>query len=258
MKIAVCLSGQPRSIEYCIPAIKYYFGNESHTFDFFCHAWNYNTWKLIEDRHVKHTDIELVDQNWLEDQIKRLSPVEFKIDSRRVIYLNPQYRKNAWSSLFYSAMIANHLKKMHEFKNNFRYDCVVRARYDLIFSPEHRFKPLEILDRTLYHPHLDRMKYEHNFINASDPFFYGDSWGMDIASDVFRNIIRDLPNSTRWDNFFNLGPGALISKYCKERNVQHLLDKVNSSEIIYRREMLGKDPVSDFKEIMRYHRSYYE
>jgi hypothetical protein len=257
MRIAVCLSGQPRSIEYCAPALKRFFGDtDTNTFDFFCHSWDYNTWK-IQDGRINHTDIEYVDKEWLHRQLQRYEPVKYQIDSRDLIY-DTDYKHVPWGSLFYSAMMANQFKRLHEAENNFRYDCVVRGRHDIIFHPEYKFDPMPIRDRLLFHPFLERAVYEHSFINASDPYFYGDTWGMDIVSDIFRNILRDYVNMHRKDNVSRLGPGTLMSKYCLERNVDFRYHTKNSySEVIYRKEMLGKCPVKDYPEILRNHRSYY-
>jgi len=259
MKIAVCLSGQPRSIEDCVHGLRLFFrDSDQHTFDFFCHSWDYNTWKVKKDRQIGFSDVEYVDKDWLKNQIQRFNPIDYKIDSREVIYSHDVYKDIQWASLFYSAMISNHLKRQHEIKNNFRYDCVVRTRFDVIFRPGFKFTPLEILDRTLYHPHVERARFEFSYLNASDTYFYGDSWGMDIASDVFRYIERDCVNMHRLDDAEFLGPGALISKYCREYNVQNLFDRRFGTEIIFRKEMSGKNSVKDFDEILKTHLSYYE
>jgi hypothetical protein len=208
---------------------------------------------------IKILSPEPVDRNWLELHIQRLKPIQFGIDSRSIIKDNASYNVTPWSSLFYSAMMANHYKKLHEAKNNFRYDCVVRGRFDIIFQPNLIFRPHKPSDRTLYHPHLERALGENSFLNASDPFFYGDSWAMDIVSDIFRNVERDHVNMLRMDNITHLGPGTLMSRYCLKRNVRLLEDKTNIvNEVIYRKEMLGKDPIKDFAEIKQNHQLYYE
>lgn len=199
----------------------------------------------------------MVDTSWLETQLQRLNPISYKIDPKSLI-MDSEYRYVPWASLFYSAMIANHLKREHEAKHGFRYDCVARGRFDIIFRPEFKFSPLTMNDRTLYHPHLNRFQSEASFINASDPFFYGDTWGMDVVSDIFRNVVRDHVNITRADNLARIGPGTLMSRYCRRQNVEHLHDsRPIVTETIYRKEMLGKDALKDFNEIHQNHRSYY-
>ena len=149
MKIAICLSGQPRTIDYSAPNILQYFSGE-HEYDFFCHAWNYNTYKRKKSNpapgeHPVYWDEDtLVDTAWIEEKINSYKPKKFAVES--VHALNPLLARLTghrmrfpWDSLTYSIMCANNLKKQYEIENNFRYDFVVRSRYDMIFNPNTRF-----------------------------------------------------------------------------------------------------------------------
>lgn len=264
MRIAVCLSGQPRTIEYAKKSILSFFEDRTNdTFDFFCHAWDYNTWKVVSVSNsvVYSKAPEPVDTDWLIEQLECFNPVVYEIQNSDVITKNEKYRNIGWASLFYSAMKANHLKRLHEMKNNFRYDLVVRGRFDMIFYPYHQFNyefSHKIKNRVLYHPHASRMKPEYNLINASDPFFYGDSWAMDIISDMPRNLVMANLYNQRFDNYRFTGPGTLMSEVCKSRNIEIKIDNKNIGEIIYRKELSGKDPVTDYQELLRMHNSYYE
>ena len=86
MKIAVCLSGQPRVIEYAIPSILNFFSGE-YEFDFFCHSWNYNTYKRKRDNPgigefpIWWEDDEEVDIAQLEQSLLRFNPKKYSIQT---------------------------------------------------------------------------------------------------------------------------------------------------------------------------------
>jgi len=259
MKIAVCLSGQPRSIEYAINSILNFFNVDYAEVDFFCHVWDYNTWKLKNNKEILFGEYEPVDRCWLEEQVQRLNPKKFKISPYSTIY--PDHKYLPWGSLFYSLLNANLLKLQYEVENNFRYDLVVKSRYDVVFSPFLKFRtPYTIDERHLYFPHAGRMPQRYNYINASDPFFYGDSWGMDIVADSFTLIKQNFQNpySHRLDQVSFHDPGTFITTVCNRFNIIVDVGTLNPGDIIYRKEASGLDCVNDFDEILRIHSSYYE
>ncbi len=256
MKIAICLSGQPRSIEFASKSALHHFQNsEYHTYDFFCHSWDYNTWKLQD---ISYTEPEFVDHKWLQTQLDKFNPIYSEIQSREDFLAVDKGRIISYGSLFYSMMKANHLKRKHEIENNFRYDCVFKIRFDSVFDPEKFLGlPAALPERTVYFPHLGRSGLEYNMFNASDCVFYGDSWGMDIMCDVFRYVL-DQPPRKEYD-YECYGPGTWMSHYGNNKNIDiqrnHLL-----AEIIYRKECLGLDPVdpASFQTIFNMHTSFYE
>ncbi len=264
MKIAICLSGQPRSIEFASKSILHHFNNNAgnHTYDFFCHCWDYNTWKLQD---ITYSENEIVDRIWLRSQLDKFSPRSCIINSKAEVELD-RY-SNGWNnisiipygSLLYSAMISNFLKRDYEHQHNFRYDCVIKLRYDSIFHPETLpVFPAIIPHRTLYFPHLGRFPLEYNRFNASDCLYYGDSWGMDIASDLYRHLRNKLAMLQNADDYDCFGPGTLMAEYCNNHNID-LIHAVNFPEIIYRREVIGLDPTNldEFNKIFDMHSSFY-
>ena len=259
MKIAVCLSGQPRSIEYATNSTLNYFNSSEYEVDYFCHVWDYNTWKCKGDVKIMYSGYEPVDNTWLYDQIHRYNPKKFLIDYYAKLY--PHLSYVPWGSLFYSMMYANLMKCEYEIENNFKYDYVVKSRYDLVFPPDRKFSPEpEIKERHLYFNHAGRMHYRYNIINASDPIFYGDSWGMDIIADSFFEIKQfyDMPYNKRADQLGGHDPGTFISQLANKYNVIIDIDRRNPGDTIYRKEMLGTDPFTDFDKLFKNHHSYYQ
>lgn len=255
MRIAVCISGQPRSIEFCRKSILNFFSNnEKYQYDFFCHSWDYNTWKQPS---AVTTAKELVNRYWLEDQIKLFHPKDYLISTED--YYNLATNNNnlhvQYGSLFYSMMLANHMKRKFEIENNFKYDYVVKIRFDSVFHPQQimQFSDTEIEERKLFFPHCARMNSEYNLVNASDCVFFGDSWGMDIACDMFRCLPRE---KRREDDFKAFGPGTLLSQHFNKYNI--LFERTFFlQETFYRKEVLGLDAINDFDKIRDMHSSFY-
>jgi len=261
MRIAVCLSGQPRTIEAAIPNILKYFSGE-HEYDFFCHTWDYNTYKRRNKNAANNEqpvywegDVP-VDRNWLHEQVKRFSPKHYIIDSAEVIGAG-----FSWASLTYSLMMANHLKKRYEIENNFRYDLVVRSRYDIIFEPTHNFYAIPLVMKPQYLDivcvHAGRMTYEFNRVNVSDQFFYGSSTAMDLISDLYRKIQK---HQVRQDDYDLIGPGAFISDHTEERNLKVHTDWSNIQSTVFRPEVADIDSLTQlgYQQINNYSQTFYK
>jgi len=260
MRIAICLSGQPRTIDYSAPNILQYFSGD-HDYDFFCHSWDYNTYKRKKpnpepDEHPVYWDgDESVDVNWLTEKINLYKPKKFTIESVGTF----NNRRFPWDSLSYSMMCANNLKKQYEIENNFRYDFVVRSRYDIIFDPTYRFTINDYANRD---NHLDifctneaRMDFEFSRINVSDEFFYGSSTAMDMLSDLYRRLTKNSI-STRGDDWEWIGPGASMSDYAEDRNLR--LRVIYLPTTVFRPEVVNLNPLTDYGQIANYSISFYK
>ncbi len=256
MKIAICLSGQPRSIEFAAASILDHFkdGRDGHTYDFFCHVWDFNTWKLQD---ISWTEPESVDHSWLEIQLQKFNPKSFIIGSAGDADKSHPGRFIPYHSLLYSTMMSNYLKRKYEFENKFKYDCVFKVRYDSVFVPGYYPDlPRTMPERTLYFPHLGRMDLEYRRFNSSDCLYYGDNWGMDIASDLFRHF--EIISNFKEDDCEKLGPGTTMTRYLQSMHF-HLIKATDLPEIIYRKESLGLNPLDsvEFGSIQSMHRSFY-
>jgi hypothetical protein len=258
MRIAVCLSGQPRSIEFARKSILRYFNAEGVQVDFFCHAWDYNTWKLPDHSIGEYQQL---DKDWLTEQLLQFNPISYVIETQEDLFKAQEPMGYVpFGSLYWSMMIANHLKRAHEIEMGFRYDVVFKCRYDNVFDPDtsvmDQLRDNWIGDRTIYFPHNYRMGLEYNQFNASDCIFFGDSWGMDLVCDIFRKIREGEAPKRRIDNYHVLGPGTRLTKYGQAINLDMKVAS-NFPEIMYRAEVLGMDSVDDFYAIKDMHHSYY-
>jgi hypothetical protein len=260
MKIAICLSGQPRTIEYSTPNILQYFSSSDYEFDFFCHSWDYNTYKRkninskFGDPPVYWDSSVMVDVGQLNEQILLYKPKKFLIEGAEIF----KGIRFPWDSLTYSMMIANHFKKQYEIENNFRYDFVVRSRFDLIFNPIFKFTvPVQAHRNN----HLDifctneaRMNFEYSRMNVSDEFFYGSSTAMDILTDLYRRLMHK--NSyTKEDDWDWIGPGASMSDYAEDNNLRLRPFFIQAS--VFRPEVTNLSPLLEYDQISEYSLSFY-
>lgn len=266
-KIAVCLSGQPRTYKYALPStLNFFHNNENYSYYYFCHAWDYNTYKVREDNVLswKH---EVVPKNVLIEEITNLlNPKKIVIESREDLPndIIP------WDSLYYSQMRANYLKREYELEHNFEFDFVIKSRYDLVFIPYHTFE----LDYRLNDPydykkpydfygtHNGRMGMEYDRVNISDVIYYGSSEVMDVISDIYWFMVSERKYHIPEDCDF-LGPGTLMSEYLRHTNIKFFRSAKSLSECVYRKDAVNKDGiglhvVNDYDKIVQLNNEIYK
>jgi len=89
-------------------------------------------------------------------------------------------------------LLCNNLKKKYEKKNNFIYDINIRSRIDLIiknYIPENIINNIQ--DNTIYYPSLNCFDiYTNSIFGITDQFLIGNSYSMNIFSNIYNNIIN--------------------------------------------------------------------
>lgn len=184
MKIALCLSGQPRMLERGYDQL-YKQLISSHNVDVFVHTWFSPT--MVDTSYQGRRGTYPCTKHTLQKIMELYSPVIMmhepqKIFNTPVDGIYESCFPNSVYSLFYSLMMSNKLKSFHEKANNFIYDIVIRSRFDIIFA-----KPFM----------LDLQKINLTKINVciaghpdipNDQFALGDSQNMDQYSEVYTNI----------------------------------------------------------------------
>jgi hypothetical protein len=219
MKIAVCLSGQPRTWKQCFESWNLLFDTlkknkdlegKDVEVDYFIHTWDFNSkpysvW--TKERYgmegfiappATHQSSEEIS-----DYINTIKPIQFLIESeakslslKDELDRRTQFRLEttkwcplSWSaSQLYGIMVAGYLKKQYELDNGFRYDMCVRLRPDLHFDELNRRilgKEFTIpKPRTIYSCHgfqTDEIPYDA----IGDIFFYSDSETYDLISSLY-------------------------------------------------------------------------
>jgi|694.fasta_scaffold02082_14 hypothetical protein len=173
--------------------------------------------------------------------------------------------QGAWGNMLYGMMMANELKKEYEIANGFRYDLVIKTRFDLVFHPNccfnHRPK---IQPRTIYCPGgnngFNHTDYESHGIN--DIMFWGDGESMDIATNVYQYYRhRALKTSDKITRGILVDPGDLyfsagnlIYSRIINRNIAVVKYVPNIREIPWREDVSHLDPIIDYDKITERYR----
>jgi hypothetical protein len=233
-KVAICISGQLRSGIQGIEVFRKFFSSLGN-YDVFYHTWE------LEPTVSKRVQ-------------ELYTPVQFieepSIDVAEV---------GNFGSMLYSIMMANELKKRHEIENSFRYDLVIKTRFDLIFHPTSTFPITHILPRTIYsaggNTGINNTDYEHHGI--SDLIFWGDSQSMDLAANTFRYykytaLYNDifLKEGVKMDvSDYYLSPGTMIYQKTTEHNIAHIRWAQGINEVPWRDSALHLNPIKDYDKI---------
>ena len=251
-KVAVCLSGEPRHWKHCVANIKAFFEKTACSFsglpvhvDYFIHTWDTNTWRHLQQKG------EIVSE-------KINDPVQLKIDicnafGAKDIEIEtpndvfPTGLKYAWDSMFYSNMKAVLMKRNYELTNDFQYDCVIKARLDLIFNPTQQFSYNKLAPLRCYAGHMGKFPGEFNSNNFDDIIFYGDSPTMDLVSDIYftNEKLMESPavnpgypcdiNIIWW-----LGPGCQLYEHLVRLGIYPCINNF-IDYTIFRTTMIGKN-----------------
>lgn len=226
MRIAVCISGQPRTWFTAKENILSYFDLKEHQVDFFIHTWDKNSFREETDVNWVRT-YDQVDSSEFEGIKEYFKPKLMEVE----VYDDVNF-KSIWSSLFYSFMKSVWLKRKYELEHDFEYDIVVKTRFDVNFHMEginelnrplnkfyvHKVDPLVGYTANKHIPKFDTEFYSSMF---DDVFFYGDSKTMDIISNIyfwFKEIVKVSHEQILKQEFvsnseYYMGPGTLLYRY---------------------------------------------
>jgi len=172
MKTAICFSGQLRFVKECHHFIyKNLVGFDD--MDVFVHTWK----------------DEMAGNN---QSLTRTSDIDEVLDLFNITSYNQQSPSNDIApngiskkkfihySMFYSIMKSNELKKIHETDNNFKYDCVIKCRFDNVL--------LSKLDVSKYDLNCVYSPWIHKHGVISDWLNFSNSEIMDTYSLAWNNM----------------------------------------------------------------------
>lgn len=203
MKVAICLSGQPRNIKIGYKFIDKYLlqPNNDHEIDVFAHCWYnpedvgkpYTSAQQYAEGHVgvtqKDADVYLIEKLKPKKHIIE-KEINFKEYSKN-FKSHPNAKQDVMSSIFYSIHTCNKLKTEYEVENNFSYDVVVRTRYDLAYFSPIKFSDYSsTLDKITVLENYQKDQDLYNSINLPMPdiFSFSNSHNMDIFCSVYPNM----------------------------------------------------------------------
>jgi len=210
MKVAFCFCGQPRDVKNTLDNIKESWGTYQQL-DFFFHTWipeNKNSYRIDTPSDFYFDGIE----SYL---IDNLNPVKCEFQ-KQIIFKNYYEDSVHWpiksvnipnpsqniQSFFYSLKKANDLKKIHEIENNFRYDCVIRCRFDYIFT-----KKYNVVDFDLESLNV-KNDCKHTEYAINDHVALSNSHNMDLYSNVIDNIPHYYEDGIEFNTEVMLGYNA--------------------------------------------------
>jgi hypothetical protein len=236
-KTAICISGQLRTGIEAYPGFKKFF-NSLGNYDVFYHTW---TLDAPVSQHVQEL----------------YNPVVFVEEPAPDTA--QQVKESSFGVMLYSIMKANELKKKYEIENNFRYDLVIKTRFDLAFSEDSLFPTDPLWPRTIYsvggNVGINHTDYQHHGI--SDLIFWGDSQSMDLATNVYRYykytaLVKNeyLKSGYKLDPLdYYLSPGTLIYEQTIHKNIAHVRQQGIFREVPWRSDVAHLDPLKDFEKI---------
>lgn len=217
MKIALCLSGQPRNINAGWVNLNHTILQKNSKVDVFIHTWwddsfvgkkFENAWAdtLNSGRskdvvptpkemssEVEHDTIDIIHELYQPKDICIDSPIvsfpesDYQLrSSRSAIDVNKEWTENYFyniDSMWYSVNKCNELKKKFEMEKEFLYDVVIRARFDSFLNKGLDFRYNIVRKNTIY----VFEKYEITW--------YGNIYGN-------RYKTRDIESMIRYRNYY--------------------------------------------------------
>lgn len=170
MRIALCLSGQPRSFE---KGYEYHKKNllDHHDVDVFIHSWMY-TEKLLDKIEELYRPADMT----YELPLKETFFQKYSVG-------NKQYPAYNTTQMFYSVFMANHVCKKYAQTFDIKYDVVIRSRFDFAINKKLAYE--EVLPNKIYVPNC-RQNEEHTV--ANDQYAYGTPEVMNLYAQTYNNI----------------------------------------------------------------------
>lgn len=248
MKIALCLSGQPRGLPLSLKMLTTnLIGIEN--MDVFLHAWfDPDTIGQPYDSAQAHQQgrVGLVHPQ-TEELLLSLNPKEHLFEPQkdflfaRQFISPPEANQERMASIFYSIYTANMLKKKYELEHGFEYDLVIRARYDLLY--ESPINPLDYWEPSRTHivtaEKFQGIRNDPNFqqggYTLTDIFAFSTSKNMDVFCDTYPHMsfIHTQINPPYGENYLGFRVRVMggIDAYCAPFNYEIMHRVVNINNI---------------------------
>lgn len=162
---------------------------ERYEVDVFAHTWLEDPWR--EGSHEKYLAPKSEYDERMNQVVKILKcyrPKSFHVDEYHIRQDYYQSNENyilytRYCSMLESVYKANEMKKRYEEQNHFKYDCVIRCRYDWGLLEKLEFERYD-LQNHVYVRHVG--KGIENHIN--DQFAFSSSERMDIWCDLYNHM----------------------------------------------------------------------
>ena len=269
IRVAVCLSGQVRHWKIAAPNIKRFFtmtvptqlipDTDEITTDYFIHTWDTNTWRNLKMEHHIYRDEKHTDT----DDIKRIfEPKHFEQEE-----WIPKNFPRAWDAMFYSAGKSIMSKRNYELDNDFEYDLVIKARFDVIYDTDYPFPLMRLGPGCCYTTtSISKFPSEFNANCFDDVMYYGDSRTMDLVGSLYdtykihhspKNVIASN-DSVNMDATVFYGPGTLLYDHFTKLNIHPDGNRHIRYAVVRSTATEAKlDSIKDYHEIKRLSNEWY-
>ncbi len=240
-RIAVCMSGEPRTYKDCSESINgYYTSKKGNQFYFFGHAWSGNSFKRFQPSGFYVYEFTKEDRAAISQDLKK----HFNLTTLEVEH---QFIQDGLTSWFYSMMKSNFFKQKYEVENNMMFDLVVHSRYDIVFPPGLTFEECmpEVIEEKVLYSHFGFYRSEFFLPNPDAVHYAGTSSTMDIIESFYNvwenRAFERMQGVGNIDNnlWRKVGPGALIHRWATMRNIMPRDCSVNQYAV-YRKECSEK------------------
>jgi hypothetical protein len=250
MKIALCLSGQPRGLPLSLELLRK--GLDVDNMDVFLHAWydpsmigqQYDSAQVHQQGRVglvhpltKELLLELNPKDYLFEPQKEFA---FAREFRQL----PEANQEKMASIFYSIYTANMLKKKYELLNGFKYDLVVRARYDLFYEERIDVTKYAQLAKTMiitsekFQGMRNKPDFTHGGYTLTDIFAFSSSENMDVFCDTYPHMsfINTQINPPYGENYLGFRVRIMngIQAYCASEfnyEIMHRVVDINTQNV---------------------------
>lgn len=259
MKIAICFSGQIRTAIETSENLIRYFGELYPKCDFFIHTWNVNT-----DKAGPPNSFEIIDDDTINKLIKIYNPKKIKIEdyiiTNRNEFDNLAYKNGINNSMFYSFMHSIKLKKQYELENNFKYDYVIKIRFDLIFNSHRRL--INDINMFLYEKEngiwIENIAPDYNEKTdmwIDDVFYISTSNIMDKISNYY-NFFKESNQIINYYNSFTYFITLNNIKFFKIKPIDNENKYLMGGYTIYRKGKHNYSALTEFNKCLEFDVSY--
>jgi hypothetical protein len=275
-RIAVCISGQSRTWEYCKDNILHFYDITEHAqdrveVDYFLHTWDINSYKdhVSGNEYTNFRDEPFNDGNRLIEAFNpKIAEVERYSDfvaKRNLQY--PNFPLTAWESMYHSIKKSINFKRLYELDKNFEYDLVIKTRFDCIYDPGIKFIAYIPEVMKAYSSYtISRILHEFNSNNFDEAIFFGESRTVDLISaagdlHMLNRSTKEYQSSMEFDilpeAFY--GPGALIYKHMTDMNICPSHHFVPFYYVVARQHTidLGLNPMTDWPQVVKSCKDWY-
>ena len=180
MNIAVCFSGQLRSIELTYKNINKFLNNNFEDYKIFAHIPENKKINQQFDQYFQDS-LYIIEKD---PYIRKTKLKNSQFKSVKNKFKSLRKAKIAHMQQLYGIFKCNELKKEYEAKNNLVFDWVLRCRSDLMFY-DSNIDLSKMNNKYLYTPNF------HNWSGINDRFIISSSENMNTFADLYNYILQN-------------------------------------------------------------------